>query len=149
MISLKECEPGYCCAITTLCTVLGCPPKTVGRMLKQVVWDDRKEDIQVIRSDYAQGDWLKGFERMGVKLVTVLQAGRKNRENIKQTVSALNNGRLYVIYCELSDPREPTHVFATQSGKVVDTWTNGKVVDVNDLPNAFPAYEVETIYEAQ
>ncbi|HEY8750058.1 MAG TPA: hypothetical protein VIM11_18890 [Tepidisphaeraceae bacterium] len=146
VLTLQECSPGFGCVITTFCSTLGCAPADAGKTLKQVVKDDRNEDLEDIRPDYARPDWLKDFEKMGVKVTKTNLAPLPYRATIDEGVPALPPGPLYVVYCEPPGGKGDTHVFATQNGKVVDTYTDGKIIDFIEVPPDFPPYEVEAIY---
>lgn len=144
-LKLRKCPSGFGCVITMFCSTLGCAPEQAAKVLKQVVKDDRDEDIADMRLDYAKADWLKGLEKMGARVRDTNLAVKPYRARIDEAVPRFPPGPLYIVYCELPTGG-PTHVFATQNGKVVDTYTNGEIIDFVQVPPSFPPYEVERIY---
>jgi hypothetical protein len=106
-----------------LCAITGKTAEEMGRLLQQIV-DDRGEDIDEWRSDYAQQDWMEAVQRLGGTLSGTFYSDPKPSLDSWMRSNASDD----LIIVATSNGIEH-HVFATQGGKVVDFYSDGQIID--------------------
>ena len=97
-------------------------------LLLKTIARESGRDIEIRRPDYATEDWLEAIQRLGGTVTTTFLPNP--RPSIDAWMRNNVSGDLIVVAS--SDGLE-NHVFATQAGKVVDTYSGGKVIPYPEL----------------
>lgn len=142
---INEFEDNLSCAITMLCAISGKTPTYIGRLLQRIAKEDNRT-IAERREDYAPGDWLEAIKRLGGKVETEEQ-DLDDIESLRTIDEWMKDCKsLELIVIATSDFDREDHVFAAQCGKVVDTYSNGEVIDYPGVVSRLAKQKVYAVH---
>jgi hypothetical protein len=145
---VKDWHDGVWCVPTMLCAISGKTPDEIAVVLKEAAQDCGVVISDTLRHDYNINHWLRAIQRLSLNYVDLhdFSAIRyERRQTIDEYLANPTTGRLEMVFCE--DPAAAlTHVFATASGDVVDTYPCGKRIAHRGVPESHMGFRVKRVF---
>ncbi|RWC59486.1 hypothetical protein [Mesorhizobium sp.] len=117
------------CTPTALAALTGKTPQEIGVLLAEIAAEDGRVIGPELRQDYAPKDWLKAVNRLGGDWAVkddFRSTPFADRPTINEWMAANSGVEPELVICD--DDNGIAHVFATDDGYVVDTYTEGRRV---------------------
>jgi hypothetical protein len=146
LADIVDWKDGLSCSPTALCAISGKTPTEIGVLLQQIAGEQgRKIDIE--RNDYAIGDWLQAVKRLGGDWTPgddFRSVEFQKRPTINEWMSRNSMPDLELVVPD--DGAQIGHVFAGYQGRVVDTYTGGKLMKFSAVPKDYEPFRVSLTF---
>ncbi|MBU1211650.1 MAG: hypothetical protein KJ587_10305 [Alphaproteobacteria bacterium] len=143
---VREWQTGVSCTPTALAAISGRTPTDIGQMLQNIAARCGRQ-IATERNDYAVDDWLMLIKELGGDWVPgddYSGCAFVKRPLIDDWMAGHSAPDIELIFCD--DGAKIGHVFSTHEGKVVDTYTDGKVIEFTAVPDDFQFLRVKRTF---
>ncbi len=143
----KEAE-NLSCTLIALAPVSGKGPHDVKAVIHDIVNQSGRPIGDKPLPDYNMGDWLQALARLGVTYKKVEDyrsiENYLERPTIDQWVLCHQAIGPSLVVCE--DGKRQGHVFASESGDVVDQYTAGKRLKFTGVPDGYRDFHVKLVF---
>jgi hypothetical protein len=137
-----------CCVVVMLCAVSGKTPQEIAKVLQQAAAECGDTISEDLRRDYNIKHWLQAVKTLGGEYtisLDLVQVPYEQRPTIDSYLGSHTSGQLEVVYCD--DPKcKDSHVFATEAGQIVDTYTAGRKVTKHPVPADYAGFHVKGVF---
>jgi hypothetical protein len=142
---IRDFRGGLSCTPTMICAISGLTPEEAGLLLQKVAHEYGVEISPELRNDYDLNHWLNAVKLLGGRWEETDNLEDwpfKQRPKIDEwiPVAAVKNA-LQLVFCD--DGNELGHTFATFNGDVVDTYTGGRRIKFQGVPEDYKVFRVK------
>ena len=138
---------GLSCTPTALAALTGKTPEEVATFLAKAAEENGRSIGVEIRQDYAIPDWLTAVDRMGGKWSPgddFSGMPLSARPTIAEWMFCSPGVEPELVFCD--DGAKVGHVFVTEGGDVVDTYTEGKRIKFIAVPEEYQSLRVKLTF---
>ncbi len=149
LTSVAWWSAGTSCTPTALAAIIpGVRRRTIKRALARAVAHSGGScPKRKFRKDYAPVDWKRAAGELGIDLVCLdhhnfLFTPRQERPTIEawMGLAARDPNDVWMVVCD--NDRGDGHVFAAQGEHLVDTWTDGRILEFTQTPTEFRDFRI-------
>jgi hypothetical protein len=144
---IQDWFEGLSCAPTALAAVSGKPLAEIGVCLQQAADSNGRQIPDRLLANYDLSDTMKAMKLLGSFWLTADTYEARpfeERPTIDEWMAGERSAGIKLVFC--NDGAGDGHIFATQNGDVVDTYTKGSCVKFNAVPPSYRKFRVKLTF---